>query len=334
MKIGVIGTGSMGKNHVRVLKNIPDVKDIVIADINQEALGQTAGQFGINRTYIQYIDMLEKERPDGVIIATEPENHRRPSIDAMNMGIDVLVEKPIASTLADAQAMRTRSIEKNVVLTVGHTERFNPVIAKIKELIDDSELNQLYLVNTRRIGPFPKRFLGKADGVLIDLAVHDFDVINYLCGEIQEMDSQIISGSGQEFYVRTLMDIAHDIKASSEFSWISPRRVRTIELYSASGMILGDYFLQEAWFYANSDYVEDADNSVFDGGLVNYGEVAKCTIHKQEPLLRELVNFICAIKGESSVFVKPLEAISALESALYLKAGITQDPSSEMRSSE
>lgn len=319
MKIAVIGTGSMGKNHVRVLRNIPDVQDVVISDINQDALGQTAGQFAINRTYTQYTDMLEKEKPDGVIIATEPENHRQPAIDAMNMGIHVLVEKPIASTMADAQAIIETSKEKDVVLTVGHTERFNPVIAKIKELIDGNELSPLYLVNTRRIGPFPKRFLGKEDGVLIDLAVHDFDIINYLCGNIQEMESQIISGGGQEFYVRTLMDVEHGIKASSEFSWISPRRVRTIELYSASGMILGDYFLQEAWFYANSDYREDVDNSVFDSGLVNYGEVVKCVIHKQEPLLLELVNFVCTIKGEGNVFVKATEAMAALENALNLK---------------
>lgn len=324
MRIAVIGTGSMGRNHVRVLKNIPDIQDIVISDINQDALEQTAGQFGINSTYVEYIEMLEKEKPDGVIIATEPENHRRPAIDAMNMGIHVLVEKPIASRKADAQAMIETSEEKGVVLTVGHTERFNPVIAKIKELIDGNELSQLYLVNTRRIGPFPKRFLGKEDGVLIDLAVHDLDIVNHLCGTIQDMNSQIISGSGQEFYVRTLMDVENDIRASSEFSWISPRRVRTIELYSASGMILGDYFLQEAWFYANSDYREGVDSSVFDDGLINYGEVVKCVIHKQEPLLRELVNFVCAIKGEGNVFVKPAEAMCALESALYLKAGITQ----------
>lgn len=322
MKIAVIGTGSMGKNHVRVLSNILDVNEVVIADRDPDALNQTAQVFGIEKTYHYYGDLLEKERPDGVIVATEPENHKQAAMDAMGMGIPVLVEKPIAASITDARAMVDMSEKGGVILTVGHTERFNPVISKIKELIDTNELNHPYLVNTRRIGPFPKRFLGKEDGVLIDLAVHDFDIINYLCGKIQEMESQIIEGGGQEFYVRTLMDVEHDIKASSEFSWISPRRVRTIELYSASGMVLGDYFLQEAWFYANSDFKEGLENSVFNSGLVNYGEVAACVIHKQEPLMRELVNFVCAIKGEGNVFVKPTEAVSALENALYLKAGM------------
>jgi len=324
MKIGVIGTGSMGKSHVRVLSDIPEVQHIVISDLNASARLQTAEAYGIKSVYADYADMLEKEKPDGVIIATEPENHRQPAVDAVCCGASVLVEKPIASTMADAEAMVSAAKEKGVVFTVGHTERFNPVITKIRELLDSDELHQPYLVNTRRIGPFPKRFLGKADGVLIDLAVHDLDIISYLCGSIEKMKSQIISGGRQEFYVRTLMDIEGDIKASSEFSWISPRRVRTIELYSASGMIHGDYFLQTAFLYANSDYDGSIAGSVLDHGLVNYGQVAECTIHKEEPLLRELANFVRAIKGDERVFVKPTEALSALRAALILKSEIAQ----------
>ena len=153
----------MGKNHVRVLKSMPDVKDIVISDKDETALKQAVEQFGIDRAYPHYADMLDKEIPDGVIIATEPENHRQPALDAIHMGIHVLVEKPIASTMADAIEIQAAAEKGNVVLTVGHTERFNPVISTIKEFINTNALHQLYLVNTRRIGPFPKRFLGKED---------------------------------------------------------------------------------------------------------------------------------------------------------------------------
>jgi UDP-N-acetylglucosamine 3-dehydrogenase len=271
--------------------------------------------------------LFEKEKPDGVIVATEPENHKQPAMEAMDMGISVLVEKPIASTLSDAKEMIEKSKKADVVFTVGHTERFNPVISKIKELIDTKVLSNLYLVNTHRIGPFPKRFLGKEDGVLIDLAVHDFDIIHYLCGKIERMDSQIINGKGQEIYVRTLMDVEHNIKASSEFSWVSPRRVRTIEIYSGSGMVLGDYFRKEAWFYANSDYMAELDNSILQSGLINYGKVVACVIQKQEPLLLELVNFVCAIKGQGHVFVQPVEAKIALKNALTLKSRISSQGS-------
>jgi len=322
MKIAVIGTGSMGKMHVRVLQNIPDIREICIADIDKEALNQTIKQFGIQRAYSNCSELLKKEKPDGVIVATESENHKKPAMEAMDYGMAVLVEKPIASTLEDAEEMIEKSKKAGVVFTVGHTERFNPVISKIKEMIESKTLSNLYLVNTHRIGPFPKRFLGKEDGVLIDLAVHDFDIIHYLCGKIQRMDSQIINGKGQEIYVRTLMDVEHNIKASCEFSWVSPRKVRTIEIYGGSGMILGDYFKKEAWFYANSDYKSELDNSILESGLINYGKVIECVVQKQEPLLLELVNFICAIKKQGHVFVQPTEAVIALKNALSLKKRI------------
>lgn len=328
MKIAVIGTGSMGRNHVRVLRNMKAVKETAIADIDEESLSFCAKRFGIEKTYNNYLDLLDNENPDGVIIATESENHKRPVIDSMSFGAHVLVEKPIATDISDAEEMIEAAKKADVVFTVGHTERFNPVILKIKELIDNCKLNNIYMINTRRIGPFPKRLYGKEDGVLIDLAVHDFDIIHYLCGKIIRMESQIINGNNQEVYVRTLMDVENNVKASSEFSWISPRRVRTIEIYGGSGMIMGDYFSQEARFYQNSDYKTDLDleTSFLQSGLINYGRVVKCSIDKQEPLFLELSNFIKAIKGSEDVFIQPEEAILALKDALRLKDATSKLP--------
>jgi len=142
------------------------------------------------------------------------------------------------------------------------------------------------------------------------------------------MESQIINGNNQEVYVRTLMDVENNIKASSEFSWISPRRARTIEIYGGSGMILGDYFSQEAWFYQNSDYKTDLDieTSFLQSGLINYGRVIKYTIDKQEPLFLELSNFIKAIEGSEDVFIQPEEATLALKDALRLKDATSKLP--------
>ena len=291
MKIGVIGTGSMGKNHVRVLKNIPEVDEIVISDINKENLDFTAKRFGIGKTYLNHIELLEKEKPDGVIVATQPDSHKKIVNDVLKYKINVLVEKPIAHNLDDAEEMIKNSKKAGVIFTVGHTERFNPVITKIKEFLEKDLLKNVYLVNTHRIGPFPKRLLGKIEGVLIDLAVHDFDIISYLCGEIKTIQSQIIKSKHQEIYVRTLMDLENDIKASSEFSWIAPRRHRTIEVYGDSGMIFGDYFNQEVWFYENSDYENNPTftNSFLGAGLINAGRIIKYPLYKQEPLLLETV---------------------------------------------
>ena len=320
MKIAVIGTGSMGKNHVRVLKNIPEVNEVIISDINRKILEDTSKRFGISKSYQNHLEMLEKEKPDGVIVATTPDSHKKNVIDAINAETNVLVEKPIARTIEDAEEMIKAAEKKDVIFTVGHIERFNPVVTKIKDFIDNELLSNIYLINTRRVGPFPKRLLGKVEGVLIDLAVHDFDIINYLGGKIKNIQSQIIKSGKQEIYVKTLLDLENNIKASCEFSWITPTRHRNIEVYGGAGMLQGDFYTQDVWFYENSDYQSNPNfgETFLGSGLINTGKVIKYPIYKQEPLLLELTNFIKSIQGKDNILIKPEEALIVLKNALSI----------------
>ena len=320
MKIAVIGTGSMGKNHVRVLKNIPEVNEVIISDINREILEDTSKRFGISKKYQNHIEMLEKEKPDGVIVATPPGSHKKNVLDVIKYETNVLVEKPIAHTIEDAEEMIKAAEKKGVIFTVGHIERFNPVVTKIKDFIDNGDLSNIYLINTRRVGPFPKRLLGKVEGVLIDLAVHDFDIINYLGGKIKNIQSQIIRRGKQEIYVKTLLDLENDIKASCEFSWITPMRHRNIEVYGDAGMLKGDFYTQDIWFYENSDYQSNPNfgETFLGSGLINTGKVVKYPIYKQEPLLLELTNFIKSIQGKDKILVKPKEALITLKNAIKI----------------
>jgi UDP-N-acetylglucosamine 3-dehydrogenase len=320
VKIGVIGAGSMGQNHIRVLRNMPEVDEIIIADNNQSNLDQARKKFGIDKAFEDY-EILIQQRPDGIIVATPPVTHRKIALSAIEAGINVLVEKPIAHNLADAEEMILAAERKGIVFTVGHVERFNPVITKIKEFLDNKFLDNIYIINTYRCGPFPKRLLGNTEGVLIDLAVHDLDIINYLGGKVNNIHSQVIKAGKQEIYVKAIMDLENGIKASSEFSWISPRYKRTIEIFGNSGMLLGDYFNQEVTFYENSDfdYRSSLTNESFLGyGLVTAGKIIKYPMYKQEPLLLELTNFVQAIKGVSKVFINPREALYVLENALLI----------------
>ena len=192
----------MGINHIRVLRAITEVDEIVISDINVNKANIVGKQFGITKIYDNLVLMLEKEKPDGVIVATPPDSHKENVLSVIEAGINVLVEKPIAHNIEDAKEMILAAQKKDIIFTVGHIERFNPVVSKIKEFIDSGKLNNLYLVNSRRVGPFPKRLFGKYEGVLIDLAVHDFDIINYIAGSINKIRSQIIRNNKQEIYVK------------------------------------------------------------------------------------------------------------------------------------
>jgi len=319
MKIAVIGTGSMGKNHVRVLKNIPEVDEVIISDIDKNNLENVSKLFGISKKYQDHLEMLEKEKPDGVIIATPPDSHKKNALDVIKYETNVLVEKPIAHTVEDAEEMIKAAENKDIIFTVGHVERFNPIVTKIKEFIDNKTLSNIYLINTRRVGPFPKRLLGNVEGVLIDLAVHDFDIINYLGGKIKNIQSQIIKSKKQEIYVKVLLDIENNIKGSSEFSWISPRMQRNIEIYGNEGMIFGDFYSQDVWFYENDDYDNIRETETFlRNGLIKSGKAIKYPIYKQEPLLLELSNFIKSIEGKDKILVRPKEALITLKNALRI----------------
>jgi predicted dehydrogenase len=116
------------------------------------------------------------------------------------------------------------------------------------------------------------------------------------------------------------MDLQGGIKASSEFSWISPRYLRTIEIYGDSGMIFGDYLNQEVIFYENDDYDNPSPDkdTFFRHGLVKSGKVIKYPMYKEEPLLLELKNFVFALMGREEILVKPGDAKQALENAYQI----------------
>lgn len=323
MLIGIIGAGTMGTNHARVLSAMKDV-DICISEVNEERCRDIAGTFNAKSHYFDHNEMLEKENLDGVIIAAPSQFHKKLFLDCIRHKVNILVEKPIAENLHDANMMIEKARENGVIFTIGHVERFNPVISRMKEMV--KELGEIYLVNTVRAGPFPKRLYGSPGGVLVDLAVHDADIISYLVGDIDEVFAHVIRTGSQEIYANVLFKIGN-IRGSSEFSWVSPKRVRTIEIYGTNGMLRGDYHSQNLWFYENQDSApNDAGHSrktknLFEDiilkGNVTEGRVIQHPIRAEEPLKLELQNFVDSISGQKPL-VKPEEARKALAVALSI----------------
>ena len=318
MLIGIIGAGTMGTNHARVLSAMKNV-DICISEVNEERCRDIAGTFNAKSFYFDHNDMLKKEKLDGVVIAAPSQYHKKLFLDCAQHNVNILVEKPIAENIQDARIMIEMAKEKRIIFAVGHIERFNPVVAKMKELI--SEIGDIYLVNTVRAGPFPKRLYGSPGGVLVDLAVHDVDIIRYLVGDIDEVFSHVIKSGTQEIYAKALFKI-NKIRGSSEFSWISPRRIRTIEIYGTNGMLRGDYHSQSVWFYENLNSESRKTKNLFEDiilkGNVTEGKVIQYPIQAEEPLKLELQNFIESIKNNLQPLVKPEDAQKALSVALSI----------------
>ncbi len=313
----------MGYHHARTLSNMKDII-VSISDINKERCRDIAQTFNIKSHYFNHKDLLKNENLNGIIIATPSHFHKSIFLDCIEYNINILVEKPIAHNIKDAKLMIQKAKDNNIIFTIGHIERFNPTITQIKKMIP--RLGEIYLINTIRAGPFPKRLYGCPGGVLVDLAVHDIDIVNYLINDIKEVYSQQIKTENQEIYAKVLFKIKQAQIGSLEFSWISPRRRRIIEIYGTNGMILGDYQQQNLWFYENPDIDFSKINNTFEEivlkGNIGSGKVIKYPMRKEEPLKLELLNFIESIKNKSQPLVKPEEGLKALEVSLaILKSG-------------
>jgi len=320
IRLAVIGTGVMGSHHVRILKQMTNVDLVSISDTDKDKLDKLSSQYNIKKIYVNHLEMLEKEKLDGVVVAVPPSYHKKIVLDCFKKGLNVLVEKPIAHSVEDAKEMIKAADMAGTIFTVGHVERFNPVVTKIKEFIDQGMIGKIYLVNSVRIGPFPKRLYGMVEGVLIDLAVHDVDIIRYLSNDITQVVSQLIFSGKQEIYAQALFNIKGNIKGSSAFSWVSPKKMREIEVLGMKGTLRGDYINQELRFYENSD---DTDYAIRDG-KISEGKMIKFPIWKQEPLKVELEHFVECIEKRKQPLVEPLDALKALEVALAIyESGIS-----------
>lgn len=316
--IGVIGTGTMGTNHVRILSAMKNVQ-VVVSDIDKDKCKDVADTFNLNSYYFDHNEMLNNEKLDGIVIAVPSHFHRKVFFDCIKKKAHILVEKPLAETIEDARLMIEKAENNGITFTVGHVERFNPVVSMMKKMLD--QIGDVYLVRTTRSGPFPKRLYGSTGGVLVDLAVHDIDVINHLIGKMDEVFAQIIKSGKQEIFANVLFKIKN-VSGSSEFSWISPKRIRTIEIYGTNGMLHGDYHQQDLWFYENPDSLETKTKNLFEEillkGNIGEGKVIKYPVKREEPLKQEIENFIDTINNKSEPFVKPKEALLALQTALSI----------------
>src|SRR4030067_2130385 len=156
LRASVIGIGSMGRHHVRNYSEVPNVDLVGIADID-ESLGQKLASEFNTRFYKDHRQLLELERPDIVSLAVPTKWHHALALDVIQRNIHVLIEKPITYNVDEAREIIEEAKKTGVRVTVGHIERFNPAVVKLKELIKDGKLGTVGSVMARRAGTIPSR---------------------------------------------------------------------------------------------------------------------------------------------------------------------------------
>lgn len=315
LRVAVIGIGNMGKNHVRTYAEIPDVELIGIADLNED-LGRN-----ISATYqVQYFSdfktMLNEKKPDAVSVCVPTSLHYPIVRHCLEQGVHVLVEKPITMDVGQAEELLERAKTNKLLLSVGHIERHNPAVIKVKEMIDKGELGKVTALIARRVGGFPPQI--KDANIAVDLAIHDIDIVNYLLGRLPEKVSVHKAKNhitrrddSVEFFLEY-----NGASAYIQANWITPVKIRKLTITGSEGYLEMDYMNQQIEFYKSNYQKLREETADFSDYVLRFSEPDKFVISvaKQEPLRQEILAFMKMIHSEK--FEIPQYALDALKIAV------------------
>lgn len=295
MKVGVIGAGAMGQNHIRIHSELSEVELVGIADIDEIRVKEQAAKYKI-KGFTDYRELLDQDL-DAVSIAVPTMMHREVALSAISAGVNILVEKPIADTLENASEIIESAKNAGLKLMVGHIERFNPAVIKLKEIIDKGMLGKVVSISTRRVGPYNPRI--RDVGVIMDIGVHDIDVISYLYG-MKVGEVYAIAGAdihSFEDHAAIILRFDHEYSGIVETNWLTPHKVRKLTVIGVKGVAYLDYI--------------DQTVELHDEGWIRTAKV-----EKSEPLKNELKYFIDCIKKNKSPSPSGEDGKHALEVAM------------------
>jgi len=298
-KVGVIGAGNMGSNHIRVYSEIPEVDLVAISDVNPETLKDLATEY-IANFYYNYIEMIKEEELDIVSICVPTNLHYEVAKNCIKNKINVLLEKPITSNIKEAKELLELSKEYKVKFLVGHIERFNPAVTKVKEIIDSGKIGNITAIIARRVGIFPPQ-IQDAD-VAVDLAIHDIDIANYLLNSLPievtvNKKRNLIKkrNDSVEFFLKYI-----NASAYIQANWITPVKIRKLNITGENGYLELDYVNQKIELY-ESNYKKIKSRSFDD--ILHFSEPDKTIISvaRKEPLKEEILYFIDCVKENKIV---------------------------------
>jgi len=299
LKVGVIGVGAMGRQHARVYSELLDVELVGVADIDRESARKVARSYK-TKDFSDYQNLL-KGNLDAVSVCVPTSLHKKVSLDVINAGVNLLVEKPIAATLEEAWEIINVAERKKLVLQVGHIERFNPVVSVIKEVMEGEKIISIDMI---RVGPHPPRV--KDVGVVVDIGTHDIDLIRYLSESDFKEIYAIIASSKNEFEDAAVLSfkMKNETIASIVTNRLTPFKIREIKVATENKLIYGNLLTRQVVEYGQYT----ADYAAY--------QVKNLLVPFVEPLKAELESFVDVVKNNKTPKVTGEDGLRALEVAL------------------
>jgi UDP-N-acetylglucosamine 3-dehydrogenase len=298
LRVGVIGVGVMGSNHARVFSTVPGVELVAVADPDAKQADFVARTLGCAAVsdFPQLLDL----GLDAVTIAAPTHLHHDIALACIARGIHVLVEKPIASTVQEGREIIEAARRAGVTLMVGHVERFNPAVETVKEALRNENILSIAIT---RVGPFPPRMSNV--GVVIDLAVHDIDLIRWFTdSEIIEVQPQLSSAVAEREDIALLQfRTASGVLAHINTNWLTPFKARSVTVATRGKYIMADLLTRQ---------VTECFGFQPDGSY----SMRHLSVGHNEPLRSELLAFVQVVRTGGAPAVTGEEGVASLEIAI------------------
>jgi UDP-N-acetylglucosamine 3-dehydrogenase len=308
LRAAVVGLGSFGKHHVRVLRSLPEV--LLVAGVDPSASARESVQSVGTQVYADAAQMLREQAPDIVFVATPAQLHCELTCAALRAGAHVFVEKPMALTVIEGERMIAQAKACGRQLMVGHLERYNPSVIALRQALSAGTYGKAKEVHARRTSPKPSRMTDV--GVTLDYATHDLDLMHYLTGAA--LSTAVARGvrdsDGLDLEISASLTFANGVYGTLLASWLCETAERTFEVHAEHALITADLLRKElrvrALGCANAEVIETALG---------------------EPLTLEIQAFVNAVGLGQPVPVSGAAGLQALEAAVALMNAASRVPS-------
>lgn len=307
LRIGVIGTGHMGRNHVRNLAEESRFELVGIYDKNQEQAKKTAKQYD-TKAFTDLDELLNQVQ--AVVVAVPSSLHKQIGLTVAEHGVHALIEKPLATNSQDARQIVEAFASKGLKLQVGHIERFNPVIQELKKLLNNE---QVFFIEVHRYSPFSGSGRITDTSVIEDLMIHDVDLV---CHLMEPFDVTKVRGLGERVksdnfdFASCTLNFSGRAHAVINASRVSQDKERTMTIHTVDSYIAADMLYRSIVVSKNTDLVLDGphEQSYRQNGLVQ-----KVFVPIQEPLRAELIAFHDSVVNDTPVAVTGEVGVKAIE---------------------
>ena len=311
LKMGVIGVGNMGRHHARVLSLLKDIELIGVSDVNLARGIEIASQYQTH-FYENYEDLLPAV--DAVCIAVPTKLHHEVGVRCLQAGVHVLIEKPIAASISEAESLVNLAAETDCILQVGHIERFNPAFTELSKVIQTEEILAL---EARRLSPYSNR--ANDVSVVLDLMIHDIDLLLELSASpvVKLTASGSTSNSGNLDYVTANLGFANGVVATLTASKVTHRKIRCLAAHCKKSLIETDFLTNEILIHRHQQInLQTEHQQMF---YKQDGITERVYTTNIEPIYAEIEHFVNCIRGGERPSVGGEQALKALRLASLIE---------------